>query len=119
MSVSKHIKADTKPGVMELAKERKPSEIELGMLQMQVLWLLSRKSNHGYDMMKDLNNLKRTKVTQGTLYPTIQRLEEIELVKRQEMERRIIYHLTPLGRQVMADACRDFSRTFFGIFNDL
>ena len=94
------------------------SEIELGMLQMQVLWLLSRKPSHGYMLMKDLNGLKKTKVTQGTLYPTMQRLEDLGLVKGDEQKRKIVYHLTPRGKKVMTDACRDFSRTFFGIFND-
>jgi len=107
MSVDKHIDSG-----------RRPSEIELGMLQMQVLWLLSRKSTHGYGLMKDLRDLKKTKVTQGTLYPMLQRLVELRLVRREEKERKVIYHVTPLGRQVMTDACRDFSRTFFGIFND-
>jgi DNA-binding PadR family transcriptional regulator len=106
MSVDKHI---------DLAKR---SEIELGILQMQVLWLLSRKSTHGYKLMKDLNALKKTKVTQGTLYPAMQRLEELKLVKREKKGRKVVYHITPKGKQVMTDACRDFSRTFFGIFND-
>ena len=94
------------------------SEIELGILQMQVLWLLSRKSTHGYDLMKNLNALKKTKVTQGTLYPTMQRLEELGMVKREERQRKVVYHLTTKGRAVMTNACNDFSRTFFGIFND-
>jgi len=109
MSVDKHI-LGTGP--------RRPSEIELGILQMQVLWILSRKSTHGYDLMKDLRDLKKKKVTQGTLYPMLQRLEELGLVRREEMDRKVIYHVTPLGKQVMTEACRDFSRTFFGIFND-
>jgi DNA-binding PadR family transcriptional regulator len=97
---------------------RGKSEIELGLLQMQVLWLLSRKPTHGYELMKDLNLLKKTRITQGTLYPTMQRLEELGMVRREAGERKIVYHLTPKGKQVMADGCRDFSRTFFGIFND-
>ncbi len=97
---------------------RGKSEIELGLLQMQVLWLLSRKPTHGYDLMKDLNLLKKTRITQGTLYPTMQRLEELGMVKREEMKRKVVYHLTAKGKQTMTDACRDFSRTFFGIFND-
>jgi len=118
MSVSKHIKADTKPGVMELAKERKPSEIELGMLQMQILWILSRKSTHGYEIMKSLSALKGTKITQGTLYPTLQRLENLGLIKRKEEDRRIDYHISGKGRKIMEQACLDFTRTFFGVFQD-
>ncbi len=113
MSVNKHIAV-----MPAVPAQKKPSEIELGLLQMQVLWLLSRKSTHGYDLMKDLNDLKKTTIAQGTLYPTLQRLDELGLVRREEKERKIIYHVTPHGKQVMTEACRDFSRTFFGIFND-
>ncbi|MCX8147478.1 MAG: PadR family transcriptional regulator [Candidatus Woesearchaeota archaeon] len=102
MSVSKHMN----------------SEIELGILQMQILWLLSRKSTHGYELMKSLNSLKKTKITQGTLYPTLQRLEELKLVSRKQEKRKIIYNLTPKGRKAMTEGCNDFARTFFGIFND-
>ncbi|HLC76653.1 MAG TPA: hypothetical protein VJH04_00445, partial [archaeon] len=42
------------PSSEEIFGERKFSEIELGMLQMQVLWVLSKKSTHGYDLMKIL-----------------------------------------------------------------
>lgn len=94
------------------------SEIELGILQMQILWLLNRKSTHGYELMKNLNSLKKTKVTQGTLYPTLQRLEELGLVSRKEEKRKVVYSLTQKGRKVMTDGCNDFARTFFGIFND-
>ena len=55
--------------------------IDLGILQMQILWLLNRKDTHGYELMKNLNEIKNTKITQGTLYPALQRLEELNLIK--------------------------------------
>lgn len=94
------------------------SEIELGMLQMQILWLLSRKSTHGYDMMKALSILKGTSITQGTLYPTLKRLEELELIKRDEKDRRIIYYITAKGKRTMNESCLEFVKTFYGIFHD-
>jgi DNA-binding PadR family transcriptional regulator len=103
---------------MSVSIHKGKSEIELGMLQMQILWLLSRKSTHGYDLMKSLSSLKNTKITQGTLYPTLQRLEELKMVRREKDGRKIIYHLTQEGKAQMTNACNDFSRTFFGIFND-
>lgn len=111
MSVERHI-----PSEKEIFGERKFSEIELGLLQMQILWVLSRKPTHGYELMKMLNEMKKTKVTQGTLYPALRALEERGLIKGHEEERKQVYSITPKGSRVMIDSCMDFSKTFFGIF---
>jgi len=97
---------------------RAVTDIDLGLLQMQILWVLSRKSAHGYDLMKDLSKLKNMRITQGTLYPTLHKLVEQELVRREEAGRRVIYHVTPKGSRVMHDTCLDFCRTFYGIYQD-
>lgn len=94
------------------------SEIELGMLQMQILWLVSKKPTHGYDLMKQLNDLKNTKITQGTLYPALQRLEELSLIKRKKSKRTIVYSITAKGLKTMNNSCADFCRTFGGIIHD-
>ena len=107
------------PSHEEIFGAKKPlSEMELGLLQMQILWFLNRKSTHGYEIMETLNKIKRTKVMQGTLYPTLQRLEELELIKGVKDERKIIYRITPEGKKTMNEVCMDFTRTFFGIFQD-
>ncbi len=84
---------------------------------MQVLWLLKRPT-HGYELMKNLNTLKRTKITQGTLYPTLQRLEELKLIASKTSGRKRVYHLTDKGRITMRNNCEEFCRTFVGIFKD-
>jgi DNA-binding PadR family transcriptional regulator len=94
------------------------NEIELGMLQMQILWLVSKKPVHGYELMKRLNELKTTKVTQGTLYPALQRLEELSLIKRKKSDRIINYSITAKGAKIMNNSCIDFCRTFNGIIHD-
>ena len=99
-------------------KSRIIGEIELGLLQMQILWVLNRQPTHGYDIMKQMQVLKSTKVTQGTLYPTLQRLVDLGLIERHDEERKAVYHITEKGKKVMNDACTDFTRTFFGIFHD-
>ena len=104
------------PSTEEIFGEHKFSEIELGMLQMQILWIVDKKPTHGYEMMKLLNTIKKTKITQGTLYPALAALEERGFIKRDEQERRTVYSITSSGKRVMNDTCTDFSRTFFGIF---
>ena len=106
------------PTAEEIFEGREFSDVELGMLQMQVLWLIKNKPRHGYELMKDLNIIKKTKVGQGTLYPALQKMEKQKLIKGVEEETRIVYHITEKGKHVMGDACADFSKTFFGIFQD-
>jgi DNA-binding PadR family transcriptional regulator len=106
----------TIPTEHEIFGNREFSEIDVGLLQMQILWILSHKPMHGYELMKVLNDIKKTKITQGTLYPALQSLEGRRLIKGKEQDRKVIYDITPEGRKVMNETCMDFSRTFFGIF---
>jgi len=94
------------------------SEMEVGMLQMQILWMLNRKSTHGYEIMETLNKIKSTRITQGTLYPTLKKLRKHGFVTREKSDDRYIYHITPDGKKALNDTCLDFTRTFFGIFQD-
>lgn len=119
MSIDRHIPhRNAPPSEKEIFGKHEFSEIELGLLQMQILWLLSRKSTHGYDIMKMLGKIKKTKVTQGTLYPTLQTLEKRGLIKRHDEDRKTVYSITPKGTKVMNETCVDFSKTFFGIFQN-
>src|SRR3989338_997410 len=120
MSIGRHSSIlphrDAPPTESEIFGEREFSEIELGLLQMQILWVLSHKSTHGYKLMKVLSEIKKTKITQGTLYPTLQSLEGRGLIKGHDSDRKTVYNITTKGRKVMNETCMDFSRTFFGIF---
>ena len=117
MSINRH--RAMPPSESEIFGERKFSEIELGMLQMQILWAVSKKPTHGYELMKVLNEIKKTKVTQGTLYPTLQVLEGRGLIKKHDEDRKTVYNITHRGKKVMSEACLDFSKTFFGIFQSV
>ena len=88
---------------------------DLGLLQMQILWLLSNKPSHGYDLMRQLNEIKKTKITQGTLYPTMQKLVGLEFVKSAEQDNRKVYTITAAGKKAMDSACNEFVDTFKGI----
>jgi DNA-binding MarR family transcriptional regulator len=118
MSVDKHSHASEDLHIALEAASGKTSEIELGMLQMQTLWILSRGPMHGYDLMKALSALKGTEITQGTLYPMLKRLEELGLIRSEDEGRRVVNHITEKGKHVMSIACLDFVKTFYGIFHD-
>jgi len=104
--------------IFGLEKKAKPSPIEVGLLQMQILWMLNRKSTHGYEIMETLNKIKSTKVAQGTLYPALKSLRKHGYIKGTKAADRIIYDITPAGKKILNDSCLDFTRTFFGIFQD-
>ncbi len=120
MSLDRHSSGKLLPPTEDdiFGKERLKSDIELGMLQMQILWIISRKSTHGYEIMKELGKLKGTKITQGTLYPALQKLELHGLIKGGREGRRIIYDVTEKGQKTVNRICREFAHTFFGIFCD-
>jgi PadR family transcriptional regulator PadR len=93
---------------------------DLGLLQMQILWILGREPTHGYELMKKLNKIKTKTIEQGTLYPALQKLEEYGLIRVKETGGRgkKIYELTGEGKDVMIQSCEEFSRTFSGIIVD-
>lgn len=125
MSDAKHTKQEriSLPVITDVIPDETPevarlSEIELGLLQMQILWLLSRKSSHGYELMKTLTVLRGARMTQGTFYPTAHRLEELGLVERVADDRKIVYHVSEKGMRIMNETCLAFVKTFYGIFHD-
>ena len=106
------------PTVEELFGDARPNEIELGLLQMQLLWLISKKDIHGYELMKELEIIKGKKITQGTLYPTLQKLEKHGYIKGHTEDNRVTYKITQTGKAIMNETSTDFIKTFFGIFHD-
>ncbi len=95
-------------------------ELEIGLLQMHILWLLNKEPTHGYDLMKKLTKIKKKEITQGALYPALRKLEEKGLIKvKKEASRgKKIYAITEEGRIQMDKACRGFCEIFSGIYKD-
>lgn len=93
-------------------------ERNIGVLELQVLWLLSKKPRHGYSLMKELDALKSTRITQGTLYPVLARLERKKFVKAKRVGNKKVYSLTSEGRRVMKKSARELVAVFSGIIGD-
>ncbi len=68
-----------------------------------VLLMLSEKPLHGYGLMKGFKDRTGKKLSPGTLYPFLQRLEEMKLVSQKQVDigkkRKIVYSLTKKGRR--------------------
>jgi len=95
-----------------------PDDINLGVLELQILWLLGKQPQHGYSLMARLKALKKTEVKQGTLYPTMARLVRKGLAKSRREGSRIIYSLTPKGRRVLKANAAEMVRMLAGIIGD-
>ena len=92
------------------------SQAPLTPAVLHILLALSTQERHGYGIMKQVeaDSQGKVKMGPGTLYGSIGRMMEAGLIRESakqvdpEMddERRIYYHLTPLGRQVAAAEAR-------------
>lgn len=86
------------------------------MIDLAVLGLLRTRPRHGYELKSRLADLGLTRLSFGTLYPALRRLEKkgfIEALRRSD--RRKVYRLTDSGKNEFArvldavDDGRDFS----------
>jgi DNA-binding PadR family transcriptional regulator len=84
-------------------------------VEILVLAYLQERPQHGYEIKKNVEQVLGGEVVlnNGVLYPTLRRLEEMGAVERQ-VERQVgkpdrhIYHLTPLGQEVLHDLLCEF-----------
>jgi DNA-binding PadR family transcriptional regulator len=76
---------------------------EAGELRLVILRLLKEQPRHGYDVMKALEERMAGCYTPsaGTVYPTLQLLEDQGLVRSVESEGKKVYHITPEGEALL------------------
>lgn len=78
---------------------------ESGDMKYVILNLLKDRPMHGYEVMKALEQETRGcyKPSPGTVYPTLQWLEDEGLVKGEEVEGKKVYAITEAGLQFLED----------------
>jgi len=79
-----------------------------------ILKLVREKPRHGYEVMKALEEKFRGHYTPsaGSVYPTLQLLEDEGFVKAVDTDGKKVYHITPEGEQYL-DAHRDVLEEIF------
>lgn len=94
--------------------------IELGLLEMQVLWLLGKRGMHGYALMQELSAIKKNRLTQGTLYPVLSKLVEKGLIvaSRPGPRGRKTYSLTAEGAELKERTGAEFVQIYSGMIHD-
>ncbi len=84
-----------------------PGEVRLALLA-----LLREGPKHGYELMKELE--ERTdgayQASAGTIYPTLQQLEDEGLARSESSEGKKVYRLTPEGEREVEDNAEHVER---------
>ena len=87
---------------------RRTQMFESGEMKFVILRLIREKPRHGYEVMKALEEKFRGHYTPsaGSVYPTLQLLEDEGFVRAVDTDGKKVYHITPEGEQYL-DAHRD------------
>lgn len=74
---------------------------EAGEVRLALLSLLAEAPKHGYQLMKDLEERSGGlyRASAGAIYPTLQQLEDEDLVKVSEQDGKRVYRITEAGKK--------------------
>jgi len=78
-----------------------PRFFEAGEVRMAILSLLSEGPKHGYQLMKEMSERSGGlyKASAGSVYPTLQQLEDEDLVTSDQQGGKRVYRITAAGRR--------------------
>jgi DNA-binding PadR family transcriptional regulator len=101
-------------------RRRRQQIFESGEVKYVILRLLKEKPRHGYEIMKALEERLCGWYTPsaGTVYPTLQLLEDQGYVRAVESEGRKVYHITPAGEAFLHEH-REFTDDIFDRLRDV
>jgi DNA-binding PadR family transcriptional regulator len=76
-----------------------------GELRLALLALLAEGPKHGYELMKDLESRSGGlyRASAGSVYPTLQQLEDEDLARSESRDGKRVYQLTAEGEQRVRD----------------
>jgi DNA-binding PadR family transcriptional regulator len=88
-----------------------------GDVRSAVLALLAERPMHGYQIIQEISQRSggSWKPSPGSVYPTLQQLEDEGLVRADEQEGRRVYRLTEEGQRVAADRADEFASLWEGV----
>lgn len=88
-----------------------------GDVRSAVLALLTEQPMHGYQIIQEIGRRSggSWKPSPGSVYPTLQQLEDEGLVRAEEQEGRRVFRLTADGEQLAADRADEFASLWEGV----
>jgi DNA-binding PadR family transcriptional regulator len=80
---------------------RRARFFETGEIRLALLSLLSESPKHGYQLMKEISERSNGvyRASAGSVYPTLQQLEDEGLIEADQQNGRRVFSLTAAGRQ--------------------
>ncbi|NNG37033.1 PadR family transcriptional regulator [Nakamurella aerolata] len=87
-----------------------------GDVRSAVLALVAEQPMHGYQIIQEISRRSGGvwRPSPGSVYPTLQQLEDEGLVRAQEQDGRRVFHLTDDGRTLAGERADEFSRLWDG-----
>lgn len=91
-----------------------------GNLRIAILALLRDQPMHGYQVMQELaaRSGERWRPSPGSVYPTLQQLQDEGLVRSEEAEGRKVFELTDAGRAHIEERAEEFAEPWEGLAGD-
>ena len=88
-----------------------------GDVRSAVIALLAEQPVHGYQIIQEISQRSggAWKPSPGSVYPTLQQLEDEGLVRAQEQDGRRVYRLTEEGQRVATDRADEFASLWEGV----
>ena len=87
------------------------TQFKKGVLELCVLSLLNKQNRYGYDLVNEIS--KNIEISEGTIYPLLRRLKNVEYVttylqESQEGAPRKYYKLTASGEKITKEMKKDW-----------
>ena len=82
--------------------------VRRGDMKYRILELLAERSRHGYDIIRDLEaKYEGYRASAGSVYPTLQMLEDGGFVTSETVDGKRIYTITAAGRELLSQRAPD------------
>ena len=88
--------------------------MDIGLLQMKILWLLKGREMHGYEIVRELS--KQRKVSHPNIYVALRKLVNSGLVAVRNDGRRKVYHITAAGARALNESMNEFVKMYEEFF---
>lgn len=98
-------------------KQQRGPRAGRGDIRTAVLALLAEEPMHGYQMIQEIGRRSggSWKPSPGSVYPTLQQLEDEGLVRAEDQEGRRVFRLTDEGQQLAAERADEFAGLWEGM----
>jgi DNA-binding PadR family transcriptional regulator len=73
-----------------------------GEMKFEILEVLMRGPCHGYDIMLQIEQQRGLRPSPGSIYPSLQMLEDGDFIRGQERDGKRVYEITDKGRELFA-----------------